>query len=441
MSTDVETITLISLKIRCDPHNASERSESWFRTRHPLQRNPCWKIEDKTNMIDTIGRGWICPPIYVIPRNEYLDICSYGEDHVFDGAHKAEAGIEFLEGKFPIKYKDTELSFGILKEYQGKYFKDLPKEMQEKIKKYKFHINYIDSETANNPDALRILWQRLNMAGKKLNDYELSIPIIQPLIEQVLIPCKELFLNSPLFMNTSSNRGDLEQRMQLLLALSEISKLSDIKNKSSAKIILYWHQTVLGQNMQARNENVVKQKEKWISTLQKIHKMMNDMKDLNAFHTDEGESLLATNIQSTELPYVLGRLAHAFDRIEDFRSKKIPLVKEFKEKIFSRTATELNNSIGGGSGRNQQYQKKLLEFIDAIIKPVESSVQRRVFTKKEKESKLKLQNGKCTLCNEKILKHQVSEGDHIVEWSEGGETTLENLQVVHKHCHQEKTRT
>ena len=46
--------------------------------------------------------------------------------------------------------------------------------------------------------------------------------------------------------------------------------------------------------------------------------------------------------------------------------------------------------------------------------------------------------GLCKACDKKILAHHLFDGDHVIEWSEGGETTLENLQILHRVCHQAK---
>jgi len=51
-------------------------------------------------MIDTVLRGWACPPIYAISRPDLIEHCPEGEDHVFDGAHKLEAVFDFIDDKF-----------------------------------------------------------------------------------------------------------------------------------------------------------------------------------------------------------------------------------------------------------------------------------------------------------------------------------------------------
>jgi len=52
---------------------------------------------------------------------------------------------------------------------------------------------------------------------------------------------------------------------------------------------------------------------------------------------------------------------------------------------------------------------------------------------------LKKQKGVCPHCNMKFLEQDVMEVDHIIPQSKGGRDEWENLQLLHRHCHDEKT--
>lgn len=64
----------------------------------------------------------------------------------------------------------------------------------------------------------------------------------------------------------------------------------------------------------------------------------------------------------------------------------------------------------------------------------------RAFSDKDKRTKYEQQNGICPICNQHFEIEQM-QGDHIVEWSNGGRTTLDNLQMVCHSCHKELTKT
>jgi hypothetical protein len=64
----------------------------------------------------------------------------------------------------------------------------------------------------------------------------------------------------------------------------------------------------------------------------------------------------------------------------------------------------------------------------------------RTFSDKDKRTKYEQQNGICPICGKHFEIEQM-QGDHIVEWSNGGRTTLDNLQMVCHSCHKKLTNT
>lgn len=92
------------------------------------------------------------------------------------------------------------------------------------------------------------------------------------------------------------------------------------------------------------------------------------------------------------------------------------------------------------TSRSGGFQRKVIERIDAILeKEVNAEWSVRRFTKKAIDDKLAEQSNVCPLCNLAILATDKYEGDHVVPWTAGGKTLADNLQVVHKRCHQLKS--
>lgn len=52
---------------------------------------------------------------------------------------------------------------------------------------------------------------------------------------------------------------------------------------------------------------------------------------------------------------------------------------------------------------------------------------------------LKKQKGKCNLCKLRLLEEDILEIDHIIPLAEGGSKNYENIQIVHRHCHDQKS--
>jgi RNA-directed DNA polymerase len=54
---------------------------------------------------------------------------------------------------------------------------------------------------------------------------------------------------------------------------------------------------------------------------------------------------------------------------------------------------------------------------------------------------LKKQKGKCSWCNLNFLDGDLIHTDHIIPKQVGGKNTKDNLQLLHKHCHDVKTKS
>ena len=91
-------------------------------------------------------------------------------------------------------------------------------------------------------------------------------------------------------------------------------------------------------------------------------------------------------------------------------------------------------------GKNAQYQKKIIKTIDGIIDSLydpNDPANKRCFPRSIKEKVLKKQDNKCNMCGKEIC-YSDCQADHIVSWSEGGMTVIENCQGLCKPCHDSK---
>ena len=62
----------------------------------------------------------------------------------------------------------------------------------------------------------------------------------------------------------------------------------------------------------------------------------------------------------------------------------------------------------------------------------------RAFGENEKRTKYEQQDGICPICG-KQYEYEEMEGDHIIAWSDGGKTNMENLQMLCKKCNHQKS--
>jgi len=390
-----------------------------------MQRESCWNETCKQDLLDSVLRlKMTLNPIHIIQRLDKTAKCSHGEDHVFDGAHRIETVCDFIDNV--IRLKNPRLP-----EIDGKLFKELPRAWQEKIKTFRFCINYIDSSIADDPEEQQILWDRLNRAGTKLNNYELGLPVTNLLITQVIKPHATLYEDNKMFFGKKSKRGAVEAKLILLLALSETSVSCSMSSKPA---IVNKFIKQLGDDSTERQKNIDKHKETWDQSLKRGLKIIHALQENGAFHED-GKLLLLTAHHNTEIPFVIARLMHYFPRIEDFRSQKAEIAECLRVNLFAKDVGQLNLQMETVN-RNGTYLRSLFIYIDSLLDNF--LVEPRLFTQAQKKRKLEMQQGLCAICDQPIYEHQSYEGDHVQPWSKGGKTTMENLNVVHRDCHQSK---
>jgi len=423
-------ITAITLRNRRDEHHAASMEVPQFRTRGPKQRPPCWEIGDNMAMLDTALRGFVCGPIYIIQ-----DIES-NRDDVFDGAHRCEAIFDFIDNKYVVTKgkKDTiQWETCPLRDHIGKYFKELPLIMQKQLKDYNFYINTIDPDTASDSVALGMLWERLSKAGKKLTNFETKIQTHSILQKEILEAYADDWLKTPFFPHDKSKRGQLEVKLQKLLALSEKDILPSYS--SMEDLVEKWCDENLGKTTESIDTNTRIKKESLISRIRYMRNLLKELQDRNVFH-DENKMIIDKS-KDVPLLIIIGRLANWFPVMSSFRRVADEICPKIHE-ILKMNPNDLCKMLKVNS-RNATFQKKLVEDLDTKFKIYsEKAKERRCFTVAEKKKKLDEQGGLCPLCNKLILEHQRNAGDHIVEYCMGGTTTYENLQILHKICHENK---
>ena len=103
-------------------------------------------------------------------------------------------------------------------------------------------------------------------------------------------------------------------------------------------------------------------------------------------------------------------------------------VAELEEKVKALMADDDVNS-----------KKGIYEYVlSNCSKDKERHLSIRKFSDKDKRTAYERQNGICPICGKH---HEIDEmeGDHIIPWSKGGKTTIDNLQMLCKKCNREKS--
>lgn len=145
---------------------------SWFLDQHrhkrldvdpPYQRRSVWTPKDRRYFLDTLFRGYPCPPIYLHKTIDTFGLSTY---HVVDGKQRIETVIRFAENKvrIPDNYGDERLD--------NKRWKDIfdDVEMRNSFLNYPFVVEYFDDVEGT---IVNEIFERMNRNSRKLTPQEL----------------------------------------------------------------------------------------------------------------------------------------------------------------------------------------------------------------------------------------------------------------------------
>jgi len=408
----MENISLSIINLRTNKETAIAASQVYINKSPEFQRSyEAWDDKLRTRFIESMLLNRATNPIWtVLNENEE-------SEEILDGMHRITTALSFLNNEFSIN-KNYLLTLN-QDEYHKKKFQDLNPDDKAKIRNYNFIFNKLDSTYRNDKNKLRDMYEILNRSSKTLTDYEFNKVILMPFYE-IISKHKNNF-NSLIFFKIKDVRGNIDIAIIEMLILtydlpkcwSSIACLSDD-----------WIKTNIGETNEKVTEFVKNNAIDIENRLTLIYKIIKDLKIIN---------LISNNKKIFKKQYLIYKF---------IVSRCCHLIKSYS--LFNRISNNLKapfeeilKNISGN--RNATFQRNTIDNIDKIINDIlKNDNHARFFTPKQISDKLIIQNNTCTLCNTIIKKTDEYEGDHIQSWCSGGLTTMDNLQVVHKRCHQKK---
>lgn len=142
------------------------------------QRRQRWSLRKRSQLIESFLMNIPIPPIFLFERE-------YNEYEVVDGRQRLDTIRDFLSNKFAL----TGLTYW--KELNRKRFNQLPQVIQKGLLRRSLSAIVLLAETRNPEDddfdVRRVLFDRLNTGGEKLNPQELRNALYPGLFNKMLI--------------------------------------------------------------------------------------------------------------------------------------------------------------------------------------------------------------------------------------------------------------
>jgi hypothetical protein len=365
-------------------------------------------------------------PIPVIYLAEEQD----GTYSVIDGQQRLTSFLSFITGKYPNGdlFKLTGLK--VYKELNRKLFSDLDKEFQNKIRKTTLHTIVIKKES--NEDVKFEIFERLNTGSIKLNEDEIRNTVYRGDYIKLLAELEENETFHKVVQKDNYKKRMIYRGMILrFFAISEKSHLNyqpsmkqfcnkelrDNRYLSTEKAKEYrtkFHdcidlvKVVFGETAFRRYipSNSEKEQGNWTTT--RINMALFDIQMCGFVNYSKNEILRNADYIREAMLELMTNNQDFIDSILLQTSNKEVLKKRFKIWL------EKLDEIVGSSG----YEQRTYSF----------QVKKELFDK----------NPICAISGQRILAIEDSEVDHIIPFSKGGKTEIENAQLVLRYFNRAK---
>lgn len=371
-----------------------------------------WSNKDNQCFIDTIMRG---EPIPIL----FFNYCTK-EDiyYIVDGQQRLNCIEKFYNGKFALSKEFSDESL------DGKKYTDLNNKERDKFLSYNLQVKIMKDY---DDERVRLIFSRLQRGkplylGEKLNAKPGKI------VEVMRNVAKHDFISKSIGVN--KNRYKTYEDVARIIfyekygskecSTEPLNELFDkYKNDINLDCKLYKKvQNVLNYLLKCFPSNPGNyqflSKHAWVLT---VYSVVSDLRDTYALNGKEQE--IRKFVENF----------HSRVYSEDWRTSDIKLARFY------------DNARGGWAERlNENRKNTMKEYMIEELKLVPLDINRQI-SDEEKIQAYSRANKCCEKCGKKFKDYKEAEYHHIDLYSDGGETSLDNIMVLCKECHDDVHRT
>ena len=349
---------------------------------------------------------------------------------VIDGQQRLTSIFSFIDAKFLYNNAPFKLTgLKVLKELNGKTYKDLDVSLQRKLKQTPLRVVTIKKES--NPDLKFEIFERLNTGATPLNEDEIRNTVYRGKFIDLLAELEEdktfnELVNKPNFKNRMLYRG-------MILRFFAFYERTYLNYKPSMK---QFCNSFLNENRNLSEEKVERFKTVFKDTLSIVFSVFNDCA-FRRFAKDE---------KSNNFNWIKTRINMALFDIQmwgftRYRKEQIyPHLEEIKEAMIELMTSDQKfiDSIQLKTSNTDMVDYRFKTWQNKLETIITKKSDARIFPYSVKE-KLYKEDPTCKLCNQHIACIDDAHVDHILPYSKSGETCIDNAQITHRWCNQHKS--
>lgn len=371
-----------------------------------------WSPKDKQCFIDTIMRG---EPIPIL----FLNYISCDDVYyIVDGQQRLKCIIDYYNNKFALSSEFSDSSL------DGKKFEDLTTKEREKFQGYDLKVKIMKDY---NDERVRMIFSRLQRGkplgmGEKLNAKPGKIVNVMREIAKHDFIAKSIGINK--------QRYHAYEDVARIMFYEKYGSKECSTGPLNELFDKYKDDITLNGKLYKKVQNVLNyllrcfpaelgnyqflSKHAWVLT---VYSVISDLRDTHALNGREKD--IAKFIENF----------HTRVYSEDWRTSDIKLQRFY------------DNTRGGWAERLIENRKNTMkEYMIEELKLVELDDNRQI-TEEEKIAAYGRANQCCEKCGYKFKDYKEAEYHHIDLYSDGGTTSLDNIQVLCIDCHDDVHRT
>lgn len=390
------------------------------------QRKFVMDIKLSSRLIESILMDVPIPVIYLAEEKDE-------KYSVIDGQQRLTSFVSFLDGKLPNEKEFNLTGLKVLSELNKKTFADLEKKYQSKIKKTTLHTIIIKKESQD--DIKFEIFERLNTGSIKLNEDEIRNTVYRGNYIKLLSELE----NNDIF-HKLVRKENQKKRMNyrgMILRFFALSEKTYLNYKPSMK------QFCNKELRDNRDMNEDKQKE-YSDRFKKCVDLVYTIFGENAFRR-----YTPGNIEDVNGKWSTNRINMSLFDIQlcgfvNYEKHQIvPKADIIKESLIRLMCTNevFIDAIETGTSEKAQVQRRSKIWMETLEKIIgEQQNVNRLFSYSVKKQLVE-SDPTCSICKQQILSIDDAEVDHIMPFSEGGETVLSNAQLTHRYCNRSKNNS
>ena len=372
------------------------------------QRDYVMDNKQASKLIESILIQIPIPTVYLCEESD-------GRLSVIDGQQRITSIVRFLKNEFDLRGLEE------LKTLNKKYFKDLDKSMQRTIKTTTLNSIVILKESQ---ELKYEIFARLNQGSTKLKPQELRNCIYRGSFNDMLEELADYHLLKILYREENKRKNYQEYILRFFALRNESDYKSSLKRTFN---------DYMAKHQNDSEEEIQNFKKNFTSTMDIIKQVLGE----TAFCVYDRQNSKFLNTFSGS---VYDSIAVAFAKFNNHdlmaHADEIRMaIEEIKRNNL--TYQDYTYASSGDKRRVIGRIQIIYQAIAEIVGKYTDEGSHRVFSANTKEE-LWHDGYVCSYCGQKILSIDDAEVDHVNAYSNGGETIIENAQLLHRHCNREK---